>query len=151
MFFFNLIFPKITKFCFQKSKLETIKLSLRSCVFSYVVHIAFNSSVHWSLTIKLEINFLQSELDNIKAEFEKLKDSSLHQRKKMTEIMASLMKDMSEIGSVVGGNANEFKVRSENDNCMTGSTHGHIYLYHTVLSFTVLDWKTWKLDITCIF
>uniref|UniRef100_K1S2I2 Kinesin-like protein n=1 Tax=Magallana gigas TaxID=29159 RepID=K1S2I2_MAGGI len=50
-----------------------------------------------------------SELDNIKAEFEKLKDSSLHQRKKMTEIMASLMKDMSEIGSVVGGNANEFK------------------------------------------
>lgn len=27
----------------------------------------------------------------------------------MTEIMASLMKDMSEIGSVVGGNANEFK------------------------------------------
>lgn len=56
-------------------------------------------------------HFLQSELDNIKAEFEKLKDSSLHQRKKMTEIMASLMKDMSEIGSVVGGNANEFKVR----------------------------------------
>lgn len=114
-------------------------MSLRSCVFSYVVHIAFNSSVHWSLTIKLEINFLQSELDNIKTEFEKLKDSSLHQRKKMTEIMASLMKDMSEIGSVVGGNANAFKVRSENDNCMTGSTHGHIYLYHTVLSFTVLD------------
>lgn len=57
------------------------------------------------------VHFLQSELDNIKAEFEKLKDSSLHQRKKMTEIMASLMKDMSEIGSVVGGNANEFKVR----------------------------------------
>lgn len=55
--------------------------------------------------------FLQSELDNIKVEFEKLKDFSFYQRKKMIEIMASLMKDMFEIGSVVGGNANEFKVR----------------------------------------
>ncbi|XP_056007351.1 kinesin heavy chain-like [Ostrea edulis] len=60
-------------------------------------------------TIVEELNQKLSELENIKAEFEKMKDSSLHQRKKMTEVMGSLMKDMSEIGSIVGGTANEFK------------------------------------------
>lgn len=39
-----------------------------------------------------------------------MKDSIAHQKKRVTEMMMSLLKELGEIGSVIGGNAAEFKV-----------------------------------------
>ncbi|XP_052220674.1 kinesin heavy chain-like isoform X3 [Dreissena polymorpha] len=54
------------------------------------------------------LNSLQSELDSTK-------DSSLHQRKRITDMMMSLLRDLSDIGTIVGGNSAETKM-------MTGNT-----------------------------
>ena len=51
----------------------------------------------------MKINGIQSELDS-------LKDSSSHQKKRVVEMMTSLLKDLGDIGTVIGGNAAENKV-----------------------------------------
>ncbi|XP_064613809.1 kinesin heavy chain-like [Liolophura sinensis] len=62
-----------------------------------------NESLSEELSSKLStLNSVQNELDS-------LKDSTLHQRKRVTEMMASLLKDLGDIGGIVGGNAAESK------------------------------------------
>lgn len=46
---------------------------------------------------------MQTELDS-------LKDASTHQKKRVVEMMSSLLKDLGDIGAVVGGSAAENKV-----------------------------------------
>ncbi|XP_061193729.1 kinesin heavy chain-like isoform X1 [Saccostrea echinata] len=100
-------------------------------------------------TIVEELNQKLSELDNIKAEFEKMKDSSLHQRKKMTEIMGSLMKDMSEIGSIVGGNANEFKFSGGSpDKLEEDYTVARIYITKIKSDIKTLVSRSQQLEVT---
>ncbi|XP_052795798.1 kinesin heavy chain-like isoform X1 [Mya arenaria] len=53
------------------------------------------------------LNSLQSELDTTK-------DSSLHQRKRITDMMMSLLRDLSDIGTIVGGNSAETKMVTGN-------------------------------------
>ncbi|XP_060551339.1 kinesin heavy chain-like [Ruditapes philippinarum] len=53
------------------------------------------------------LNTLQSELDNVK-------DSSLHQRKRNTDMMMSLLRDLGDIGTIIGGDAIETKMATGN-------------------------------------
>lgn len=55
------------------------------------------------LTQKIsKVNVLQSEL-------EQLRDTSLHQKKRVTDMMVSLLKDLGDIGGIIGGSAAENK------------------------------------------
>lgn len=54
---------------------------------------------------------LQSVLSSLDSELQKLKEMSNHQRKRVTEMMSSLLKDLAEIGIAVG--SNDIKVEEE--------------------------------------
>jgi len=62
-----------------------------------------NESLSEQLSEKL------NSLNNIEAELQSIKDASSLQKKRTTEMMISLLKDLSEIGTVVGGNAFDMK------------------------------------------
>lgn len=47
---------------------------------------------------------LQSSLASIDSELQKLKEMTNHQRKRVTEMMSSLLKDLAEIGMAIGSN-----------------------------------------------
>ncbi|KAK6165576.1 hypothetical protein SNE40_022480 [Patella caerulea] len=49
-------------------------------------------------------------LNTVQSEFETLRDSSLHQKKRSSDMMLSLLKDLSEIGTIIGGSAAESKL-----------------------------------------
>ena len=53
---------------------------------------------------------LQSLLNSLQSELDSLKDSSLHQRRRITDMMMSLLRDLSDIGTIVGGDSAETKV-----------------------------------------
>lgn len=48
--------------------------------------------------------FLQSVLASLDSELQKLKEMTNHQKKRVTEMMSSLLKDLAEIGIAVGSN-----------------------------------------------
>nr|XP_006811967.1 PREDICTED: kinesin heavy chain [Saccoglossus kowalevskii] len=56
-----------------------------------------------------ELNTKSTTLDNTESELQTIKASEAHQKKRIMEMLGSLMKDLGEIGSVVGGNAAEMK------------------------------------------
>lgn len=53
--------------------------------------------------------FFQSVLASLDSELQKLKEMTNHQKKRVTEMMSSLLKDLAEIGIAVG--SNDIKVR----------------------------------------
>lgn len=56
------------------------------------------------LRIVCLIIHLQSSLASIDSELQKLKEMTNHQRKRVTEMMSSLLKDLAEIGMAIGSN-----------------------------------------------
>jgi len=56
-----------------------------------------------------DLNKKRSLVNNLETELQQSKDNNLHQKKRIMEMMMSLLKDLSEIGTVVGGNVAEFK------------------------------------------
>ncbi|XP_077979349.1 kinesin heavy chain-like isoform X2 [Glandiceps talaboti] len=56
-----------------------------------------------------ELNQKSTSLTSTEAELQQLKDTDAHQKKRVMEMLGSLMKDLGEIGTVVGGNAAEIK------------------------------------------
>lgn len=54
--------------------------------------------------IDLPFVSLQCLLSSLDSELQKLKEMSNHQRKRVTEMMSSLLKDLAEIGIAVGSN-----------------------------------------------
>lgn len=61
---------------------------------------------------------LQATLTSIDAELQKLKEMTNHQKKRVTEMMTSLLKDLAEIGIAVGNN--DVKVGNQSE-CVGGS------------------------------
>ncbi|XP_076461046.1 kinesin heavy chain-like [Babylonia areolata] len=59
-----------------------------------------------------ELNQKVSKLNSLQSELESLKDTSLHQKKRVTDMMVSLLKDLGDIGAVIGGSAGENKPNS---------------------------------------
>ncbi|XP_076361911.1 kinesin heavy chain-like isoform X2 [Tachypleus tridentatus] len=61
-------------------------------------------------TLAEEMNAKLSELITCQNELQQQKEQSTHYRKRVIELLTNLMKDLGEIGSVVGGNAAEMKL-----------------------------------------
>ncbi len=61
-----------------------------------------------TLNLTLKHSLYQSTLASIDSELQKLKEMANHQKKRVTEMMSSLLKDLTEIGIAVGNN--EIKV-----------------------------------------
>lgn len=66
----------------------------------------------WCVFIDVFIH-QQSSLASIDSELQKLKEMTNHQKKRVTEMMSSLLKDLAEIGIAVG--SNDIKVTSRGD------------------------------------
>uniref|UniRef100_A0A4W4E5G1 Kinesin-like protein n=1 Tax=Electrophorus electricus TaxID=8005 RepID=A0A4W4E5G1_ELEEL len=62
-------------------------------------------------TLSDELNQKSSVLASLDSELQKLKEMTNHQKKRVTEMMSSLLKDLAEIGIAVG--SNDIKVRHE--------------------------------------
>uniref|UniRef100_A0A8B9LDH1 Kinesin-like protein n=1 Tax=Astyanax mexicanus TaxID=7994 RepID=A0A8B9LDH1_ASTMX len=62
-------------------------------------------------TLSEELSQKSGVLASLDSELQKLKEMSNHQKKRVTEMMSSLLKDLAEIGIAVG--SNDIKVRSE--------------------------------------
>ncbi|XP_024083598.1 kinesin heavy chain, partial [Cimex lectularius] len=57
----------------------------------------------------------QSALNNKASELQQLKDMYTHQRKRITEMLTNLLKDLSGIGVAIGGGDNEIKISSDSN------------------------------------
>ncbi|XP_013789116.1 kinesin heavy chain-like, partial [Limulus polyphemus] len=56
-----------------------------------------------------ELNQKLSNLNTTQNELQQQKDQNVHQRKRITEMLTNLLKDLGEIGTVIGGNAADMK------------------------------------------
>uniref|UniRef100_A0A0A9X3R0 Kinesin-like protein n=3 Tax=Lygus hesperus TaxID=30085 RepID=A0A0A9X3R0_LYGHE len=57
----------------------------------------------------------QSALNSTSSELQQLKDMSTHQRKRITEMLSNLLKDLSGIGIAIGGNESELKIAADSN------------------------------------
>lgn len=57
-----------------------------------------------------ELNQKLCQLNSAQNELQQMKDHSVHQKKRTNEMLTSLLKDLAEIGIVLGGPAGEAKV-----------------------------------------
>lgn len=67
-----------------------------------------------SVSLQLYLLSLQTALTSIQGELQQMRDSSMHQKRRMNEMLFSLLTDLGEVGTVVGGTASDLslKVRS---------------------------------------
>ena len=63
----------------------------------YIMLVTWTGPI-WCVPVPL----LQSSLASIDTELQKLKEMTNHQKKRVTEMMSSLLKDLAEIGSAMG-------------------------------------------------
>ncbi|GFN78132.1 kinesin-like protein [Plakobranchus ocellatus] len=59
-----------------------------------------------------EINQKATKTNTLQAELDALRETTSHQKKRVVEMMTSLLKDLGDIGAVIGGNAAENKPNS---------------------------------------
>lgn len=69
--------------------------------------------INFVLSLFVCFFFLQSVLASLDSELQKLKEMFNHQKKRVTEMMSSLLKELAEIGIAVG--SNDIKVRHRMD------------------------------------
>ena len=58
----------------------------------------------FSISVNEELSQKQSQLNSIQSELQSIKESATHQRKRINEMLRSLLTDLGEVGSVVSKN-----------------------------------------------
>lgn len=66
-------------------------------------------------TLNEELNEKQTALTSMQGELQQIKESSGHQRRRMNEMLFSLLSDLGEVGNVVGGSAGDLTVKNSGD------------------------------------
>ncbi|KAK7061163.1 Kinesin-1 heavy chain [Halocaridina rubra] len=66
-------------------------------------------------TLNEELSEKQTVLTSVQGELQQMKDSSVHQRRRMNEMLFSLLSDLGEVGTVVGGSAGDLSVKNSGD------------------------------------
>ncbi|XP_071549968.1 kinesin heavy chain-like isoform X2 [Panulirus ornatus] len=66
-------------------------------------------------TLNEELTEKQTALTTMQGELQQMKDSSVHQRKRMNEMLFSLLTDLGEVGHVVGGSAGDLSIKNSGD------------------------------------
>ncbi|XP_064087210.1 kinesin heavy chain-like isoform X1 [Macrobrachium nipponense] len=62
-------------------------------------------------TLNEELSEKQTALTSMQGELQQMKDSSVHLRRRMNEMLFSLLSDLGEVGNVVGGSAGDLSVK----------------------------------------
>lgn len=57
-------------------------------------------------------NLCQASLSSATSELQTVKDSQMHQKKRINEMLVSLLKDLNEVGTIIGTSNDAMKVRS---------------------------------------
>ncbi|KAK8746478.1 hypothetical protein OTU49_017035, partial [Cherax quadricarinatus] len=73
-----------------------------------------NETLNEELTEKQLYSF-QTALTTMQGELQQMKDSSVHQRRRMNEMLFSLLSDLGEVGTVVGGTAGDLSIKNSGD------------------------------------
>ena len=55
--------------------------------------------------------FVQAALTSATSELQTVKDSQLHQKKRINEMLVSLLKDLNEVGTIIGTSNDAMKVK----------------------------------------
>lgn len=128
-------------YCFIYSFILKYKILFVTILF-YVLFCNHRFSINWSIHIKklvliplyfifncrililvyyynlhvilAHFKLFQANLNNALNELQQLKDNTMHQKKRMTEMLTNLLKDLGEIGVVLGGNVADIRVSSCN-------------------------------------
>ncbi|XP_045601943.1 kinesin heavy chain isoform X3 [Procambarus clarkii] len=66
-------------------------------------------------TLNEELTEKQTALTSMQGELQQMKDSSVHQRRRMNEMLFSLLSDLGEVGNVVGGTAGDLSIKNSGD------------------------------------
>lgn len=100
-------------------------------------------------TLTIELDKKLNNLKSIEDELETLKEVAQNQRKRILDMMITLLKDLGEIGNIVGGNmANEFKKPSMDnfENAEEDFTMARLYVSKLKGEIKILTQKCTMLD-----
>ncbi|XP_045108156.1 kinesin heavy chain-like isoform X2 [Portunus trituberculatus] len=66
-------------------------------------------------TLTEELTDKQTALTSMQGELQQIRDSSVHQKRRMNEMLCSLLNDLGEVGHVVGGTAGDLSLKNSGD------------------------------------
>ncbi|KAK3865873.1 hypothetical protein Pcinc_028540 [Petrolisthes cinctipes] len=66
-------------------------------------------------TLNEELSDKQTALVTMQGELQQVRDSSVHQKRRMNEMLCSLLTDLGEVGHVVGGTASDLSLKNTGD------------------------------------
>ncbi|XP_076041044.1 kinesin heavy chain isoform X2 [Oratosquilla oratoria] len=66
-------------------------------------------------TLCEELNQKQSDVTSMQSDLQQMRDSSMLHKKRMNEMLVSLLSDLGEMGNVIGGSAGDINVKNCND------------------------------------
>uniref|UniRef100_A0A2P2HY08 Kinesin-like protein n=1 Tax=Hirondellea gigas TaxID=1518452 RepID=A0A2P2HY08_9CRUS len=75
-----------------------------------------------------ELNHKQASLNSVSSEFQTLKDSQLHQKKRITEMFGSMLKELNEIGTIIGSSNESLKLGENEGKAEEEFTVARLYI-----------------------
>ncbi|XP_050685989.1 kinesin heavy chain-like isoform X3 [Eriocheir sinensis] len=66
-------------------------------------------------TLSEELTDKQTALTSMQGELQQMRDSSMHQKRRMNEMLFSLLTDLGEVGTVVGGTTSDLSLKNSGD------------------------------------